>query len=182
MVSHSQATKIKMRIAKIGKKFPNRKKITFTQEHKDNIRRAHLNKIKNGFVFGGHKQTLETRTKISQKLNGIERSIETRKKMSMSAKRGKDSFLWKGGVCNKNAQKRRQIEKSIEYRLWRFSVLNRDNKTCIWCGCKQNLHVDHIKPFYLYPELRFAIDNGRTLCIDCHKTTDTWGGYKRKRI
>jgi hypothetical protein len=69
-----------------------------------------------------------------------------------------------------------RIRKSPEYKLWRTAVYERDNYTCIWCGIKGNkLNADHIKPFAQFPELRFAIDNGRTLCVDCHRKTDTYG-------
>jgi len=84
--------------------------------------------------------------------------------------------LWKGGVTSIN----KSIRSSLQYKLWRESVFKRDNFTCVWCGSKSGdgktvaLNADHIKPFSLFPELRFAIDNGRTLCLDCHKKTDTY--------
>lgn len=90
---------------------------------------------------------------------------------------GEEHWNWKGGINNINDK----IRKSIEYRLWRETIFKRDNYTCIWCGkIGGNLNADHIKPFSLYPELRFAIDNGRTLCKECHKKTNTYlnRGYK----
>jgi hypothetical protein len=43
------------------------------------------------------------------------------------------------------------------------------------------LNVDHIKPFSLFPELRFDIKNGRTLCLLCHTKTDTFGPKSRDK-
>ena len=40
---------------------------------------------------------------------------------------------------------------------------------------KVYLYSDHIKPFAYFPELRLDIDNGWTLCEDCHKETETYG-------
>lgn len=86
--------------------------------------------------------------------------------------RGENNNNWKGGVTPINEK----IRKSTEYKLWRMAVFQRDNFTCVWCGGESHgdIQADHIKPFAYFPELRFAIDNGRTLCRKCHETTDTY--------
>ena len=69
------------------------------------------------------------------------------------------------------------IRKSSLYKQWRIKVFKRDNYTCQICFKRGNntLNADHIKPFAYYPRLRFKLSNGRTLCIDCHQQTDTYG-------
>lgn len=138
----------------------------------------------------GRKLTKEWRAKIGDAIRGEKNgnygrkfSEEHRRKISESRKgkprlRGELSNNWKGGLTEKN----RLIRTSIEYKLWRQAVYERDNFTCIWCGKTGNLNADHIKSFSKYPELRFAIDNGRALCHDCHKTTDNYGWKAKKEL
>jgi hypothetical protein len=86
--------------------------------------------------------------------------------------RGGKNPNWKGG----RKTERQRLMEQVEYKLWRSSVFVRDDYTCQMCLVKGGkLTADHIKPWALYPELRYAIDNGRTLCESCHRQTDTWG-------
>lgn len=119
----------------------------------------------------GFKQSEEAKRKISESRKGKKLSESHKGKLSESHK-GEKNPNWKGGITPKNMK----IRKSKEYRLWRKAVFERDYYKCVWCGAGGNLNADHIKQFALFPELRFAIDNGRTLCVPCHRTTKTYGG------
>lgn len=93
--------------------------------------------------------------------------------------RGENNPNWRGG----SSKERSRLMGQVEYKLWRIAVFTRDNYVCQKCFTRGGkLQADHIKPWVLYPDLRYAIDNGRTLCIKCHRETETWGGraiYKK---
>ena len=117
---------------------------------------------------------------------GKRRSIETKNKIrEHSAKYwlgktgnqvGERHWNWKGGISPISVK----IRDSGEYARWRWAVFRRDDYTCQICGRKKEvsgkLTADHILPFSMFPELRFVVSNGRTLCRECHINTPTWGG------
>jgi len=64
-----------------------------------------------------------------------------------------------------------------EYRDWREAVFTRDNWTCQKCGVRSKkgktvyLEAHHIKSWVEYPKLRYEVNNGVTLCYECHLLT-----------
>ena len=62
---------------------------------------------------------------------------------------------------------------------WRLAVLKRDNYLCQCCYVYGKTNVHHLKSFARFPELRFDVDNGVTMCQSCHKEFHRMYGTKR---
>lgn len=103
---------------------------------------------------------------------GVHCSKKCRGVVLGESQRGEANSQWRGGITPENTR----IRQSVEGLYWREAVLKRDDYTCRHCGAKGSkrrgaavvLHVHHIKGFAAFPELRFDVDNGLTLCIPCH--------------
>lgn len=162
---HSEETKQKIRLARLGRKH--------TEETKKKISKTECGK----FV------SVETKQKISMIRLGWKHSNETKRKLSKMFS-GERSSFWRGGVSNRN----KRIKRSLKFRLWREEVFKRDNYACQFCGNKSSkdnkvyLHPHHIKSFSDYPNLRFRVSNGITLCERCHKLTKNFGARIKKTI
>ena len=65
---------------------------------------------------------------------------------------------------------RRKPSHSHEYKLWAKLVKKRDDFKCRTCNCIKgnNLCSHHLDGWSTFPEKRYQIDNGITLCENCH--------------
>ena len=73
----------------------------------------------------------------------------------------------------------KKLRNCNEYKKWKNAIIKRDKNQCILCKSSKNIEIDHIKSLALFPELALDINNGRILCKDCHKKTDTYGSLSR---
>lgn len=182
---HTEEAKQKNRKAHLGKKDSPATialKIKKLKGHKVSVEtRKKLSAIHSGKSY--HLMTPEIKYKISQALTGRKnpihpntlayaRSPEHAKKMR-ELHGGEKNVNWKGGVTPIY----HKIRNSSEYKSWREAVFKRDNYSCLHCGDNRggNLNADHILPFAYFTQFRFDVKNGRTLCIPCHRLTDTFG-------
>ena len=81
-------------------------------------------------------------------------------------------YNWNGGTTKRKAEG----YWNSTCKAWRNAIFERDNYTCQWCGARSKkgetvyLEAHHIKLWVDYPELRFDLNNGVTLCRECHNT------------
>lgn len=88
------------------------------------------------------------------------------------ANSGENSAVWKGDKASYDRTERYDPK----YREWRRSVFRRDGYTCQCCGTISKAGIEkpvyinahHIKNWKDNPEDRFDVDNGITLCMECH--------------
>lgn len=107
------------------------------------------------------------------RFTGRQHTLEHREKASIN-NRGSKSHFWKGGITKGNQKDRA----TLKLKEWRRQVFIRDDFTCQGCYIKGGrLEAHHIKSWAKYPEFRYELSNGQTLCKECHKLTDN---YKNK--
>lgn len=117
------------------------------------------------------KHSEETRKKMSERMKnnplnywlGKKLSQEHRNKLSLVliGKTGKLARNWKGGItANKHS-----LHKP-EYKEWRSEIFKRDNWKCRISdeNCNGKIQAHHILPWAKFPELRYQLNNGITLC------------------
>lgn len=151
---------------------------------KEEISKIRADAVRGNTFNKGKRWTQEMRTAQSKKLKG--RTLNTSRthfkkghtpwnKGLWGYNAGAKNPNWKGGVHSVNNALRR----TRRYARWRQEVFERDDYTCVHCLQRGvYLEADHIRPFAFFPELRFEISNGRTLCKDCHSKTPTYKKHK----
>lgn len=109
-------------------------------------------------------------------------------KYSTKGKFGKEHPVW---VENKKVSLYQAIHQLYQYGRWRFAIFSRDNFTCVLCKKKASgrLEADHYPKYFANIIAEYGIksideaivckelwdiNNGRTLCKDCHQKTPNY--------
>lgn len=154
-------TRMKISAARKGCKSPNKGK-TFSAAYRAKLSAAHLGQ-----------------TPWNKGKKGVQAAWN--KGISATWVIGENNPRWRGGITTRN----RILRESIQCREWREKVFERDQFTCMKCGqLGGRLQADHVKPWSIYPELRFDVSNGQTLCVKCHreKTVNDMKDYWRHML
>ena len=102
--------------------------------------------------------------------NNYAKRADVREKIRQS-KIGSKNPMWNPNITD---EERKQSRNYDEYVQWRKQIFERDNYTCQYCGNKNGngkrvkLAAHHKDGHHWCKEKRLDINNGVTLCWDCH--------------
>jgi len=144
----------------------------------------------------GHKFSVETIAKMSESHKGKTLPDEQKALIAtaLQGRKGKPKTdeqkekarqiqlrIWDALGRKHNATVERIVDSN--YIIWRTAVYKRDKYTCQECGQVGHvLNAHHIKDWLSYPELRYNVNNGITLCKKCHMNTTSYKRTKQNRV
>lgn len=106
-----------------------------------------------------------------------ERGRENGKKSAAKIS-GSKSYLYKPHLTAEDRLRKRNL---VKVREWRDAVYERDDFTCGLCGQRgDKVQAHHLDSWAEYPDRRFDVSNGVTLCRAHHKAFHDHMGGARK--
>lgn len=99
--------------------------------------------------------------------------------------KGEKNFKWNPNLTDDEREDNRD---TVENYHFRKNVFKRDDYTCQCCHRKSKkgesviLNVHHIVNYYSHPNDRYDINNGITLCEECHKEFHKKYGNKENNL
>lgn len=87
--------------------------------------------------------------------------------------KGSNNPNYNPNLTDEERTKNRDLVENIN---WRISVFKRDNFKCVICE-DNKIEAHHLNSYSRFKEQRFDINNGVTLCINCHKSYHKTKGY-----
>src|SRR5699024_4547332 len=121
------------------------------------------------------KKKMSARTPGRKRLIKLMQTDEYKKKQRIS-KTGERNGMWNPNLTEEDRMHTRNYR---DYKVFKDGVLKRDGYTCIRCQSKKvdDLVVHHINGYHWDEGSRTEIDNGATLCNECHKEFHSIYGY-----
>ena len=112
-------------------------------------------------------ETLHNWLGYCAKCCGVPQRIEKVKKEDARRFRGEKHHNW---IKDRSLLKKDNLRNDVAYQNWRKEVWIRDNFKCKIAeeSCEGRIEAHHILSWRDYPELRYKINNGITLCHAHH--------------
>jgi len=83
---------------------------------------------------------------------------------------GDKNGKWNPEMTNDERKEAQEWIRGNEHKIWVKTIFQRDKYICQTCNTHKNrLNAHHILNWRTHKELRTIVDNGITMCKDCHK-------------